>query len=248
MRLSKSWIITAKDFKTFRKKRSIVYALVAVPLIIAILIPGIIHFAGHRNGANGIAATELTVLLPAFAFFYIILAAYLPTPIASYTLVGEKMEKSLEPLLATPTTDSEILLGKGLAAWLPSLASVVFGSIVFMALMDLVTHGTLGYYYFPNWDTALVLFVMAPLAALLSVEVNVIVSSRVTDVRSGQQLGVFTIAPFAAMYVAGELGIVNLGDTNTLLAITGAILVVDVLFFYITKATFRREEILTRWK
>jgi ABC-2 type transport system permease protein len=138
MRLSKSWIIAAKDFKTFRKKGNIIYSLAAVPFMVAIFIPLVMEYAGHRNGARVLPA-ELLVLLPAFAFFYVILASYLPTPIASYTLVGEKVERSLEPLLATPTTDSEILIGKGIAALLPAIGSVWAGSVVFMILMDLAT-------------------------------------------------------------------------------------------------------------
>jgi ABC-2 type transport system permease protein len=248
MRLSKSWIIAAKDFKTYRKKRSIIYALVAVPLMIAVLIPAVIEFAGHRNGGTGIPADELLILLPAFAFFYVILAAYLPTPIASYTIVGEKVEKSLEPLLATPTTDSEILFGKGIAAFLPPLGAVLGGSAFFMILMDLVTESKLGYYYFPNWNAAAVLFLLIPLAALMSVQVNVIVSSRISDVRTGQQIGVLAILPFAGLYVAGELGIIALGDTTNLFIIAGALLVVNVFLSFISRATFRREEILTKWK
>jgi ABC-2 type transport system permease protein len=248
MRLSKSWIIAAKDFKTFRKKRNIIYSLVAVPLIVAVLIPVVIEYAGHRNGQSGLPAAELLILLPAFAFFYVILAAYLPTPIASYTIVGEKLEKSLEPLLATPTTDSEILLGKGIAAFLPPMGGVLGGSVVFMTLMDLVTQSKLGYYYFPNWGSAIELFLLAPLAALLSVQVNVIVSSRMSDVRTSQQLGALTILPFTGLYVSGELNIVDLGSTTNLLTIAAALLVVDVLLFFVSKATFRREEILTKWK
>ncbi len=248
MRFSKSWVIAAKDFKTFRKKPRIIYSLVAVPLIVAVLIPVVIEYAGHRNGQSGVPAAELLTLLPAFAFFYVILAAYLPTPIASYTIVGEKVEKSLEPLLATPTTDSEILLGKGIAAFLPPIGVVLGGSVVFMILMDLVTQSKLGYYYFPNWGSAIELFLLAPLAALLSVQVNVIVSSRMSDVRTSQQLGALTILPFAGLYVSGELNIVDLGSTTNLLIIAGAILVVDVLLFFVSRATFRREEILTKWK
>jgi ABC-2 type transport system permease protein len=246
MRLSKSWIIAAKDFKTFRKKRNIIYSMIAVPIIVAILLPLVVTYAGRSKG--GIPAAELSVLLPTFAFFYIIIAAYLPTPIASYTLVGEKVEKSLEPLLATPTTDSEILLGKVIAAFLPPMTAVLGGSTVFMILMDLATHSKLGYYYFPNWDTAIILFVLAPLAALMSVQANVILSSRVSDVRTGQQLGALAILPFAGLYLAGELGIVQLGTSNNLLIVAGAILLVDLLLFYVARATFRREEILTRWK
>jgi len=248
MRLSKSWIIASKDFKTFRKRRQIIYSLVAVPLIVSVLIPLVLDYAGTRKGGSGIPGPALLILLPAFIFFFVVLAGYLPTPIASYTLVGEKMEKSLEPLLATPTTDSEILLGKGIAAFLPPLGAALGGSVVFMIIMDLVTESTLGYYYFPNWGTAIELVLLAPLAALLSVQFNVIVSSRVSDIRTGQQIGVFAILPFAGLYVAGELGIVDLSSTSNLLIIAGVILVVDVLASFVVRATFRREEILTKWK
>ena len=248
MRLSKSWIIASKDFKVYIKKRTLLYALVVIPLLIAVLLPGIVTFAGHKNGASGIPAAELTVLLPAFSFFYIILAGYLPTSIASYTLVGEKVEKSLEPLLATPTTDSEILLGKGIAAFLPPFVAILAGSTLFMALMDLVTHSKLGYYYFPNGNTAIILFLMVPLAVIMSAEWNVVVSSRVGDVRAAQQLGALAILPLAGIYVSGELNIVNLGVTSNLLIIAGILLVVDIVLLYVARATFQREEILTRWK
>jgi ABC-type Na+ efflux pump permease subunit len=178
----------------------------------------------------------------------VILAAYLATPIASYTIVGEKVEKSLEPLLATPTTDSEILLGKGISAFLPPLAAVLGGSALFMLLMDLTTKDKLGYYYFPDWNSAIVILLLLPLALLMSVQVNVIVSSRVADVRTGQQLGALAVIPFMGVYLAGELNLINLGEASNLLIIAAALLVVDVLLFFVSRATFRREEILTRWK
>jgi ABC-type transport system involved in multi-copper enzyme maturation permease subunit len=248
MRFSKSWIIASKDFKVYMKKSNILYALIVIPILIAFLIPGVISYAGHKNGGSGIPAAELTVLLPAFSFFYLILAGYLPSSIASYSLVGEKVEKSLEPLLATPTTDSEILLGKGIAAFIPPVVAILGGSAIFMALMDLVTHSKLGYYFFPNWNAAIVLFLMVPLAVIMSVEWNIVVSSRVSDVRTAQQLGIIMVLPFAGIYVSGELDIVNLGVTNNLLIIAGIIFVVDILLFYVARATFQREEILTSWK
>jgi ABC-2 type transport system permease protein len=247
VRLAKSWIVASKDFNTYRKKKNIIYALIVIPFLIAVLIPGVIGYTGQRN-ATRTSPAELVILLPAFLFFYIILAAYLATPIASYTIVGEKVEKSLEPLLATPTTDSEILLGKGIAAFLPPLAALWGGSVLFMLLMDLITRDKLGYYYFPNPNAALVLLLLLPLALLMSVLVNIIISSRVTDVRTGQQLGALSVLPFAALYVSGELNLIDLGDSGNLLIIAAALLLVDVLFFFVARATFRREEILTKWK
>ena len=162
--------------------------------------------------------------------------------------MGEKVEKSLEPLLATPTTDSEILLGKGIAAFLPPIGGILGGAAIFMALMDLVTYGKLGYYYFPNWNAAILFFLMVPLAAIMSVEWNVTISARVSDVRISQQLGALVVIPLAGIYVASELNLIPLGSTTNLLIISGILLAVDLLLLYVARATFQREEILTKWK
>ncbi|MGD0645428.1 MAG: hypothetical protein ABSA75_11035, partial [Candidatus Bathyarchaeia archaeon] len=145
-------------------------------------------------------------------------------------------------------TDSEILLGKGIAAFLPPIGAILGSAAIFMVLLDLVTRDTLGYYFFPNWNAAIVLFLMVPLAVVMSVEWNVIVSARVSDVRIAQQIGILLILPFGGIYVAGELNLIQLGSTITLLVTAGVILVVDLLLLYVAKATFQREEILTKWK
>ncbi len=248
MRLSKSWIITSKDFAVFARKKYILYTIVFVPLLVAFLIPTLIWFLEQRNSGTRASPAELAILLPAFTFFFIILAGYLPTTIASYSLVGEKVEKSLEPLLATPTTDGEILLGKGIAAFIPPLASVLVGSTIFMVLMDYVTRSRLGYYFFPNWNAAIVFFIMVPLALILSVEWNVIVSSRVSDVRISQQFGILAMIPLLGIYVSGETNLIDLGVTNNLLYISAALIAADAILFVLARATFRRDEILTKWK
>jgi lysylphosphatidylglycerol synthetase-like protein (DUF2156 family) len=87
----------------------------------------------------------------------------------------------------------------------------------------------------------------APLACLFSVELNVIVSARVNDVRAASQFGGLLVIPFAALYVLGEIHVISL-NANTLLIISAVLLVVDVLLFFVSKSTFSREEILTKWK
>ena len=247
MRLSKSWIVAAKDFKVFLKKKNIIYSIFILPLIISFVFPIIIKYLVQKGG-GGASATELTILLPSFTFFYLVLAGVIPTTLASYSLVGEKVEKSLEPLLATPTTDGEILLGKGISAILPPMAAILGGATIFMGLMDLVTYDKLGYAFFPNWNAAIILFLMVPLAAVMSVEWNVIVSSRVSDVRLAQQIGILIVLPLGLIYVGGELNLVPLGDISNLLIIAGILLLVDVLLLHVARATFRRDEILTKWK
>ena len=245
MNLRHSWIIAQKDLKIFMRKRTVLYTVVILPLLLSVLFPAIIEFSGRKTG--GIPVSYLPTLLDAFAWFFVIIPAIIPAPIASYSIVGEKIEKSLEPLLVTPTTDGEILLGKTIAAFLPAIIATYAGASIFMALIDTVTHSRLGYLYYPNWGMGVILLLLAPLVTLLSIELNVISSSRVSDVRTAGQLGSLMFLPFIGIYLAGEIGLISL-DTNTLLIIAGVVAVLDLVLFRISTSTFQRDQILTKWK
>jgi ABC-2 type transport system permease protein len=244
MKLWKSWVIAAKDFSTFRTKPYIIYSLVALPLIVSIGLPLVMRLVIQRG------ATPLPTIisvLNAFSFFFVILAGVLPISIGSYSIVGEKLENTLEPLLATPTTDGEILLGKSLAAFLPTVVAIYAGSVIFMVLMDVLTSARLGYLFFPNWTMAVILLLTVPLITILSIEFNVIISARVSDIRAAQQLGALILLPLGGIYVASEVGFISLTPDN-LVIISAIILVADVVLFFLSRVTFRREEILTKWK
>jgi ABC-2 type transport system permease protein len=237
--------MAAKDIKVFLRKRYTVYSLVVFPIIIGIGLPFVLRLVIARQGAS-LGTQHLTDLMNAFAFFFAIGASLIPTILASYSLVGEKVEKSLEPLLAAPVTDSELLLGKGIGAFVPSIGSLYIGSIIFMALSDLFTNGTLGYYYFPNWNIGIILLVLMPLLSVLSVEWSVIVSARATDPRAAQLQGILIGIPLYIIYVATEVGAIML-STTTIWIISGAAFIADVILFFLSIRTFQREEILTKW-
>ncbi len=248
MRLSIAWIIAGKELSIFRKKKSIFYSVIIFPLFVGIGLPLIIHFGLASSG--GISAEAVPALLDAvnaFAFIFLFGAATLPTAIASYSIVGEKQEQSLEPLLATPTTDGEILLGKSIGALLPPLIAIWIGAVFFMSLIDYYLFSLLGYLYYPNLIIAVIMLLLVPLAAIVSVEVSVIISARINDVRSAQQLSSLIIIPFALVYVLGLIGVYPL--TVPYLIILSAIsLIIDFGLYYLAVSIFQREEILTRWK
>lgn len=243
MRLSKAWTVASKDFKTFRNKKSILYSILYFEVVFSIGIPFVLRYVASRP--NG--ATALPSLIDAFSFWFVIGAALMPLGIASYSLVGEKVQKSLEPLLATPTTDEEILAGKTLAAFLPAILTNTIGAAIFTVLVNLFTSDTLNYLPFPNWNLAIILFLLAPLACILSVGYNVLISSRANDVRTAQQLGALIVLPLGAVYLLTELRVLDL-NTNNLLIVAAALTAIDVVVFFLVKVTFQREEILTKWK
>ena len=246
MRLSKAWLVASRDFKIFRRQKNIWYSIIIFPVIISVLFPLILEYAGQRNGGL-LSIANLPNLLDSFSFFIVIGAAFIPLGIASYSIVGEKIEKSLEPLLATPLTDGEILLGKAIAALLPAIVAMYAGAAVFMVGIDVVTFGKLGYNYFPNLTFGVMLLVLVPIAVIMSVLYSVIVSSRANDVRSANSYGILIFLPFMGIYFASEIRLISL-DVSGILIIAGVLSAIDVALYFVSKAAFQREEILTKWK
>jgi len=144
-------------------------------------------------------------------------------------------------------TDSEILLGKSVAAFVPPILAVWAGATIFMAVTDLSTYSLLSFYYFPNVDSGIILLLLAPLAAIFSIEITTIASSRLSDVRSANQIGSLMFVPFMIVFVEGVTGGFTFDPTN-LLVLSGVLLIADIALFFLSTSTFRREKILTQWK
>jgi ABC-2 type transport system permease protein len=246
MRFSQAWLIARHDIRLIRQKRGIMVGLIAFPVGVALGFPALVAII-IQSAAGAPTGSYLPGLIDAFGFWFVIAAASLPNAIAAYGIVGEKIEKSLEPLLATPSTDGEILLGKTLSALVPTMLAIWAGAALFQVLIDVVSGPSLGYYFYPNWEMAVILFVLAPITCLYSVEAAVIVSSRVTDVRSAQQYAGVIFIPLIFVYIVGEIGKFTL-DTVNLLIIAGALGAIAVALYFVATKTFHREEILTRWK
>ena len=259
MKLWKSWVIATKDFSTFREKKNTIYPLIVLPLLLSIVLPILIAGIGNLIGLidnligiigipipiKGSSSKDITVLLNSFSFFYIILAFILPNTLASYSILGEKIEKSLEPLLATPITDTELLLGKSITSFLPCIAIIYFSAMIFMVLSDAITYNTIGYLFFPNWSMAIILLLAVPLVSILSIQLNVIISSRVSDVRTATQLGLLLFLPFIGLYIFLETSVISLNIIN-LLGIFVILSVAVAIIFSISKTIIQRDKILTK--
>jgi ABC-2 type transport system permease protein len=242
MRLWKSWTVALKDFSVFRRNKYVFYSLVALPLLLGIILPSAILFLSGQ-----IPLTVATTIINAYIWYFVVIAAVLPTVIASYSFVGEKIEKSLEPLLATPTTDGELLLGKSLAAFIPCLGATYIGAAIFVIIVDVWSYMHLGIALLPNPNFALVIAVITPLTCVLSVEACVIISSRVNDVRAAQQLGGLVVVPLVLVVVLAESQ-TSISLSLLALIVTAILAIAAIALFYLSKATFKREEILTKWK
>jgi len=250
MRFWKSWIVTAKDLSVFRNNKYILYSLIAMPLLMGLMIPVMLIYTLQAQAALLTQAQLIesaTSLVNMFSSFFVIAVVGLPTIIASYSFIGEKLEKSLEPLLATPTTDSELLFGKSLGAFIPCIGATYIGELIFVIVIDGWSIINLGTLLLPTMYWALVTGILIPLAGVLSVETNIIISSRVNDIRAAQQVGGIIIFPLIILMVLPS--VIQIIPMVTLaLILSGGLAVADVGLFYLSKAIFQREEILTKWK
>ena len=198
------WKIARKELKVISRKRSIIFYNVGLPLLISIAFSLVVK----NETALGISTSLLSVGLESIVYIFVILATVLPSTIAAYSIVGEKVEKTLEPLLATPTTDEEILLGKGIASFILPILFTWMGASIFMAATDLILRNSgLDYLYFPNWNAGVMLFRSCSSGIGSYIEVAVFASSRVSDVRGANQIAGLMFIPFVAVFFAATQGV-----------------------------------------
>lgn len=184
--------------------------------------------------------------LSLFMFMFMILPVAIPVTIAAYSIVGEKTTHSLEPLLATPITTAELLLGKALAAMTPAILATWLSYLIFLVgTRLLVSDAVFSRIMDPMW--LLAIFIVGPLLALLAVCFSLMISARVSDPRVAEQLSVLIVLPLILIVIGQSVGFILINQ-QTILFIGALVAVIDIVLVILTVQIFQRETILTRWK
>jgi ABC-2 type transport system permease protein len=192
-----------------------------------------------KEAVQGLIATYFLIL-------FMLIPTVVPLTIAIYSVIGEKAARTLEPLLATPVGVGELLLAKSIASTIPAvlvtwLAYVIYlGSVLVLGSPPAVRAVTA-----PRWVLAVI--VMVPLLTALSVNLGILISTRVNDVRVAQQIGGLVVVPVVALGIAQVTGRVVLNN-ESFVQMTVFLVVVDLVVFFAAKLAFQRENILTRWR
>jgi ABC-2 type transport system permease protein len=177
--------------------------------------------------------------------YFLLIPAMVPMAIATQSVIGEKTARSLEPQLATPMEVSELLIGKAVSSAIPAILATWAVYLLYGFVNGAITDPVMTRLIFNDvWRVAMLTLV--PLICLLSVMLGIIVSSRVNDARTAQQIGGFIVIPVIGVAVAGffsgqatfSMEQVIIGDLVVALLI-GLSLVVG-------NWVFDRESILTR--
>jgi uncharacterized membrane protein SpoIIM required for sporulation/ABC-type transport system involved in multi-copper enzyme maturation permease subunit len=218
-------------------------------LILTFLFPFLAQFVAGRFsnylegfGAQILGDRTIPFLLMIVGFFPISISLV----IALETFVGEKERRSLEPLLSTPLSNTELYIGKTLAAILPPLVSSYGGMLVY--LIGLVTTDTI--VWRPPAMLILQIFLLSTVQGLVMITGAVVVSSQTTSTRAANLLASFIIIPItiliwaesAIMFLAPDAESQN--GILSLWAIIVGMSIVIVLLLRVGNSIFNREELL----
>jgi ABC-2 type transport system permease protein len=238
-----------------------VVALVALvlPFGIAIAVPAL---TGHALGDDAdlvqlsrVASAGTTVspearvqlfLFQQFLMLFLLMPVTGGMSLAAHSVVGEKQTRTLEPLLATPISTFELLIAKVLGVLIPTLAISMAGvGLYAVGLALMAAPGVVGAML--NVRTALLLLLVGPALALVSLQAALLISSRANDPRTAQQFSVLIVLPLTGIVAAQFSGLLWLNG-QTILWGGLSLLGVWGLLALISTAVFDRESILTRWR
>lgn len=244
--LSNALIVTRREVRdSFRDWR-----IIAPIIILTFAFPALAQFMAGKfvgfvsdYGAEVIGERTIPFLLMIVGFFPISISLV----IALETFVGEKERRSLEPLLSTPLTNTELYIGKTLAAMIPPLIASLGGMTVY--LTSLLT-GELAWR--PPAALIIQIVVLTMVQALVMVTGAVVVSSQTTSTRAANLLASFIIIPMS-LFIQGESVIMFLAPDaespngiGALWAVIIGMMVATVLLLRVGNAVFNREELLGR--
>jgi ABC-2 type transport system permease protein len=257
--------VMRKEWEDVVRNKQVLYVIIIVPLVMTALPIAMLITVGRTSvnaqdlqelgrmlsnpitiGMNPLEAMQ-TSMASIMMVLFLMMPLLVPVTIAAYSIVGEKVSRSLEPLLAAPITTTRLLVGKGLAAAIPGIvmAWLCYGVFLVFARFLAASDRVFASFVNPMWLIAM--FVLAPLLTILAVNVGIIVSSRTSDPRSAEQLGALVVLPLLLLLFGPIVGLIMLNSTTFWIS-SVVVALLDVGLVYLGVAFFQRETILTRWK
>jgi ABC-2 type transport system permease protein len=230
--------IVRKELRDFRRNRSLVVGMAIIPVLFCVQ-PFVAVFTLDPSAATGLRHQH--VLL-----YMLGIPALVPSVVAAYSIVGERQQGTLEPVLTTPIRREELLLGKALAALLPSIAVAYAVYGLFLACVEVLAAPAVASALIRMPDL-LVQVVFTPLLAGWSIWIAIAISTRADDIRVAQQFALLASLPSIAVTTLVGLNVIKI-SLVACLAAAAALLLLNRIGWRVTSAMFDRERLVTGTK
>jgi len=236
--------ILKKDIQSAASSKRMISALIVVPIMMAVVMPvifiSIILFTPEDSpdmiellrilpytslqGAdmrNTLIEMILNYVIPVFFVLIPIMAS---SVMASSSFVGEKEKKTLETLLYCPLPLKDIFNAKILASFFLSMAVSVSSFITMIIAIEMYLFIAEGIFYLPNINWLIMMLLVSPAAALISINLIVRGSAKSQTSEEAQQSSLFLITPVILLIVGQFTGIMMI--SSGIFLILGAVLAV----------------------
>ena len=207
------------------------------------------------NAATLLATAQGIDVAQAAAVFSLRLAAgyFLLMPVAivsiagAYAIVGEKQQRTLEPVLATPMATRQFLLAKMLAVTAPAVIASWIAALIGAIASVASFWWANGVLVWPDAYYWIGVFVLAPEIGAMTALVCLRVSARMQDPQAANQVTALILIPMLLILFSfiGPALVMHLG---ALIGACVAFLAIDLALFIWVRRGFNREEILCRWR
>lgn len=251
-----------KELLELRKNRGMLWSMLALPAVVVVMPIGVVvaYVQAPDDASLAIMAQyyEPTVkaadaarylvdkVLADWFVIYLVMPVFVPILMSSHAVAGEKEKRTLEPLLASPITPLELVVGKSLASLIPSVGICLLAFAVLCVGVDVAAWPLAKALVLPNGMWVFGVVVIAPLFAFFGNGVAVLISARVGDSRLAQQLSGLFVLPLVGL-AAGQFGGWLKAGTAYYAVIGALVLVMDVAILYAARRMFDRERLMARW-
>jgi ABC-type transport system involved in multi-copper enzyme maturation permease subunit len=230
--------IFRKELREYRHNGNIIYAMAVLPLIF--LIQPVIQVFTLPSSASSALHHEHSLV------YMLAIPALVPAALSAYSIVGERLQGTLEPLLSTPVRQEELLLGKALAAFVPAVVVAYAVFAVYIAIIELFAPADIASALVQGPDL-IAQVVFTPLLAAWSIWVGIAVSARSSDPRTAGQLSVLISLPTVAVTSLIAFNVIP-ATLAVAIAFAAGLLILDRLGWKMASAIFDRERLITQTK
>ena len=238
MSLGRVASVMRKEARDYRRNRFVVSTMAVTPIVF--LITPMVTLFLIPDSASG---TEVRHAVGVMSLFLLIVPLVIPPVISAYSVIGERVQGTLEPVLTTPVRSDELLLGKAAAAFVPS---VVVAYIVYFIAAVSVRIAAAPAVSEVVWDAPQMVsqILFTPLLAAWSIWLGIGISARASDVRVAQQLATLAGLPLLAFTSLISFQVLT-PSVALAVGLALALLVVDVAGWRIVSRMFDRERLIT---
>jgi ABC-type Na+ efflux pump permease subunit len=237
MKWRKIRIIAWKDILEVRQNKSVILSLLLVPVIIMVVLPTVMLVIANTTGSaeafndpdlaimfermpqvisgmfTGMTDLQMSIAVMLgllFAPMFLIMPLMFSASIAAESFAGERERKTLEALLYTSATDTELFIGKALAAFIPSIMVTWASFLVYVVVLNVGGYPLFGYLWFPLSSWYPLVFWVTPAFAALGVGATVLISSKVQTFMGAYQASGSLVLLVLGIFVGQASGVVYL--------------------------------------